>query len=381
MTPVYLDSHATTPVLPEVFEAMKPYFVEHFGNPNSEHAWGWKATAAIAKAKKQIAQLVQCDPSQVFTTGGATESIHWVFMGWSRKNPRGRILTTATEHKATYGASEWAEILGVSTEVLPVHHYGELNLEALEKALNDDNRPTLLSLIHGNNEIGTLNPVAQVSPLKERFPHLMIHLDAAQSVGKVPVDFANWNLDFLSLSGHKLYAPKGSGALIIKDSQSIAPLFLGGGQQQGLRAGTLNVPGIVGLGAASQWCYENLSSERTRLEKLRDHVIQRLTANPRVVLNGHPSERLPHNLNFTFQGLSLDKLLVALPGVAFSASSACSSSSATPSHVLKAIGLETEAIRSTLRFGLSHDSTRETLDGITDKILETLEKDQNWLSS
>ena len=245
MSAIYLDAHATTPVHPVVFEAMTPYFCTHFGNASSDHRWGWKATAAVGVAKKQISQLVDCQPAQVFTTSGATESIHWVIMGWVKKNPGGKVITTASEHKATFGACDWAKTMGADVVVIGTDSSGQVLLDELAKHLSD--RPTLVSFIHGNNEIGTLNPVKKIVELCRQYPQTKVHVDGAQSVGKSPVSFADWDVDYLSFSGHKLYAPKGIGALIIKDNQSLEPLFLGGGQQMGMRAGTLNVPSIVVL--------------------------------------------------------------------------------------------------------------------------------------
>jgi len=367
---VYLDAHATTPVHPKVYEAMSPYFCTHFGNASSEHSWGWKATMAVNTAKTQIASLLDCQASQVFTTSGATESIHWVVMGWARKNPKGTILTSATEHKATYGALDWATHLGLEVKVLPVTPSGQIDLVELSAHIKDG--PTLVTLIHGNNEIGSLNPIAEIAELVSDKDHVQFHVDAAQSVGKIPLSFKDLGLDYLSFSGHKLYAPKGIGALLVKDLKSLSPLFLGGEQQGGMRAGTLNVPSIVGLGAACEWCGSHIEEESSRLMTMRDKMISALLENPRVKLNGHPLKRLPHNINITLQNLSMDRLLLGLPGVAFSASSACSSGTGTPSHVLSAIGLTPEDIRSTVRFGLSFETTEEQVLEITGKIKELL---------
>lgn len=375
---IYLDYHATTPVLPQVLEAMQPYFCNHFGNANSNHAWGWKAELAVSKASKQVADLVGAKPSQVYFTSGATESIHWALMGWSKKHPGGTILTSATEHKATFGACEWAEVLGIKTKILPVDPFGKLNIDELKKHLGKG--PTLLSIIHGNNEIGTINDIKELSELIHQHENSFIHVDAAQSVGKIPLHFQNLNLDFLSFSGHKLYAPKGVGALVIKDKDSLDPLFMGGGQQRGMRAGTSNIPSIVGMGAACQWCNENLENEMKRLQELRDFMIDQLLSTGKVKLNGHPTDRLPYNMNFTFNNLTIDQVILKLPKVGFSSSSACTSSSPQASHVLLAIGLSKEDTQKTMRFGIGHLTTKEELEQVIEKILKCLDERENFLS-
>ena len=376
---IYLDYHATTPVLPEVLEAMSPYFCDHFGNANSNHAWGWKAQMAMAKASKQVADLVGSKASQVYFTSGATESIHWCLIGWTQKNPGGLILTTETEHKATYGACDWAKSLGAEVKILPVTEYGQIQVEALKNELGQD-RPTLLSIIHGNNEIGTLNPIKELTELIHQYENSYIHVDAAQSVGKLPINFKELDVDFLSFSGHKLYAPKGIGAIVIKEKDSLNPLFVGGGQQRGMRAGTSNIPSIVGLGVACQWCRENMDEEYERLKGLRDTMIKKLISTGRVKLNGHPTERLPYNVNFTFEGITLDQLMLKMPKVAFSSSSACSSDSGAPSHVLKAIGLTNEEAGRSVRFGIGHGTTNEEIQYIHDQILKLFSETESFLS-
>ena len=369
--PIYLDYQATTPVLPQVAEAMAPYFTEHFGNANSSHQWGWKAEMAVNKATKAVADLLGAKPSQVFFTSGATESIHWAVVGWARKNPTGKVLISATEHKASFGALEWAGELGLKTEILPVDSFGLLDMEALKQEL-DEGLPTLLSVIYGNNEIGTLNPVQQICALKQDYPKFRVHLDAAQCVGKLAINFNELGADYLSLSGHKVYGPKGVGALLIQDQGSLANMFSGGGQQKGLRAGTLDVPSIVGLGTACAWALENMESEPQRLQELRDYVIEKLTSTGMVELNGHPTQRLPNNVSFTFKNLSVDKLLVKLPKVGFSSSSACTSGQVAESHVLKAIGKAPDEGRRTVRFGLGVDTTKEHMDYVADTLIAAM---------
>jgi len=364
---IYLDAHATTPVLPVVFEAMEPYFCTHFGNASSEHPWGWKATGAVTKAKAQMAELLDCSPSNLFITSGATESIHWVLMGWTQAHSNGHIITSNVEHKATYGAGKWAQRLGAQWSTVPVETNGAVTLAAI-KSIIKEGVPNLITLIHGNNEIGTLNPIQEICDYFATKDNVQIHLDCAQTVGKIPISFEKLGADFISFSGHKLYAPKGIGALLIKEPKSLPPLFLGGGQQSGRRAGTLNVPAIVGLGTACHWCHTNMASEAQRLTDLRDLVITQLTSMEGVNLNGDPVYRLPHNINLTFKKVSMDRLLLGLPGIGFSGSSACSSGSGEPSHVLSAIGLTPADTRSTIRFGLGHSTTLEQVQEVIEKI-------------
>jgi cysteine desulfurase len=376
---IYLDYHATTPVLPEVLEAMSPFFVNHFGNANSTHQWGWKAEMALMKSSKQVADLVKAKASQVYFTSGATESLHWAIVGWARKNKKGRILTTSTEHKATYGACDWAKELGLDIVILDVNQYGQVNLEQLEEELKDS-RPTLFSFIYGNNEIGTLNPINEISALKKKYKNLMIHTDAAQCVAKVPINFTELDVDYLSFSGHKLYGPKGIGVLLIKDPDTILPLFCGGGQQRGMRAGTIDVPSVVGLGVACEWAQINMEKECLRLKTLRDQTISKLMETQLVKLNGHPTERLPNNLNFTFSNITMDKLLLKLPKVGFSASSACSSGDTKISHVLKAIGRTDQEARQSIRLGMGYGTTVEDMEFVGNKIIEVLNEAKNFHS-
>lgn len=368
---IYLDYHATTPVLPEVLEAMSPYFCNHFGNANSTHQWGWKAEMALSKSSKQVADLLGVKASQVYFTSGATESLHWVIVGWARQNKGGKVITTATEHKATYGACEWASELGLETKVLDVDEYGRVKPCELEKELNED-QPTLFSFIYGNNEVGTINPAKEICQLKDKFPKLSVHADGAQTVGKLAIDFTGLNLDYLSLSGHKIYAPKGVGALLIRDSHTLSPLFAGGGQQKGMRAGTMDVPSIVGLGVACQWARDNMIHEQKRLIEMRDFMIASLISTDEVSLNGHPSERLPNNVNVTFKSLTIDKLLLKMPKVGFSSSSACSSGATSVSHVLKALGRSDDEAKRSIRLGMGYGTTWDEIKYVQTKIQEAL---------
>ena len=275
---IYLDHHATTPVDPIVFEAMKPYFVEVFGNAmSSQHSFGWAAKAAVEKAREQVAQLIGAEAREIVFTSGATESIHLAILGLLQTHPHpSHIITSNVEHKCTLEVANYAQSLGHELTILEADKFGQVHSGDILKALKPNT--VLVSLIHGNNEIGSLNPVAEIGQaLRER--KVLFHIDAAQTVGKVPIDVVKSNIDLLSMSSHKLYGPKGVGALFVRQTQPrvrLTPVLRGGGQEKGLRGGTHNVPGIVGLGAACLLCSQLMPSESARLSELRDHMIQAL---------------------------------------------------------------------------------------------------------
>jgi len=369
----YLDYHATTPALAEVTAAMQPYHSENFGNPASQHAWGWKADLAVNKARTQVSQLLKCDLKNVVFTSGATESIHLAVLGWllaQEKASDCHIFTSAIEHKASLGACDTAQRLGAHTEVLPVNKFGQLEAETLLKALKK-NKKNFVTLIHGHNEIGTLNNVAMFAKLAKE-QNFVFHVDAAQSAGKIDINLQQTPIDLLSLSGHKMYGPKGIGALFIRDHSLIRPLFCGGGQEFGMRAGTLNVPAIVGFGQACQWALEHREGETARLRGLRDLFFELVSQSEKISINGHRDERLPHNINITIQNCSSDRLQDALESVAFSAGSACRSGSAAnePSHVLMGLGLPIDASTATVRFGLGLQSNEEHIRWLAQCILK-----------
>ena len=387
---IYLDHHATTPVHPRALEAMLPYFSEQFGNPMSgSHAWGWEASTAVEKARARVAALLGAEPREIVFTSGATESLHLAILGLLKERGEpSHIITAATEHKATLEVCRRAQREGHAISVLGVDGYGHIDLEDIRRAIRPDT--ALITLLHGNNEIGTLHPIAQIGALA-REHGIPFHVDAAQTAGRHPIDVRAMNIDLLSLSAHKLYGPKGTGALFIRQSPlpriHLLPYLVGGGQELGLRGGTHNVPGIVGLGAACEIAGQSMADEQARLIKLRDRMISRLTmALDEVVLNGDPSERLCNNVNITINGISPDRILVALPDVAFSSGSACSSASAEGSHVLYAIsGTGTtrgnsaapgtrgspprSSMTATLRFGLGLSTTQDEIDSVTDRLI------------
>ncbi len=374
--PIYLDHHATTPVDPDVLAAMLPYFSEHFGNAMSgNHAYGWTAAVAVQKARKQVANLIGADAGEIVFTSGATESVHLAILGLlEERGGKSHVITAATEHKCVLGACEGARKLGHDVTVLGVNSMGQIDLGDLERAIRPDT--ALVSLMHANNEIGTLHPVARVGEIAKA-RGIAFHVDAAQTTGRLPIDVRAMHIDLLSLSGHKFYAPKGVGALFMRQTPPrlrLAPRIDGGEQERGLRAGTHNVPGIVGLGAAAEKALSAMPVESERLRLLRDRMIERLTEEiPGTVLNGHPTERLCNNVHLTVRGVTGDQLF-ALHGIAFSSGSACSSGSAEASHVLTAIGAVPDRSSSAIRFGLGRMTTAAEVDAACERLIEIARK-------
>jgi cysteine desulfurase len=375
-TPMYFDNHATTPVDPQVLEAMLPYLKEHFGNPeSSQHPFGWKAKSAVESARKQVAALINAEPGEIVFTSGATESIHLAILGFLEEQPAGRhIITATTEHKATLEVCARAQKLGHECTVLAVDAMGRITVDQVKAAI----RPTtaIVSLMHANNEIGTLHPITEIGAmLKEQ--GITFHVDAAQTPGRTPIDVRAMNIDLLSISAHKLYGPKGVGALFVRRSTPkvpLAPYIVGGGQERGLRGGTHNVPGIVGLGVACQIATEKMNEECPRLLALRNRIIEAVTHRcPNVLLNGDPENRLCNNVNFSIRGVAPDSLLMGLGSVAYSSGSACSSG--TGSHVIKALGQDTsDPLMTTVRLGLGRFNTEAEVETLIEKLIQTIEK-------
>ncbi|MGH9160339.1 MAG: cysteine desulfurase family protein [Vicinamibacteraceae bacterium] len=365
--PIYLDYHATTPVDRRVLEAMRPYFIEIFGNPSSSsHVFGWQASAAVEQARRQVAEGLDADAEEIVFTSGATESNNLAIRGVARVcRARGRhILTAATEHKSVLNTCLSLEEDGFRVTVLPVDGEGRVSLDAVREALADDT--ILVTIMHANNEIGTIQDIGPIGALcRER--GVLFHTDATQSIGKLPFSVRDLNVDLLSLSAHKLYGPKGGGALFVRRSVECAPLITGGGHEGGLRSGTLNVPCIVGLAKAVEVATESLREEEARTREWRDDLWRALRESiASVRVNGpDPLERresrLPNNLNISVPGAEGEALVAALDQVAVSTSSACTSASGEGSYVLKAIGREAEGTTH-LRFGLGRPTTREEIE-------------------
>ena len=381
--PIYMDNHATTPVNPAVFEAMRPYFMEKFGNASSaQHSFGWTAKTAIEKARQQISELIQCKSDEIIFTSGATESNNMVILGTQilhqEKHENCHIVTSNVEHSSVLAAAREAERRGASVTFVKADKNGQVSLEKVQRAVRPDTR--LISIIFANNEIGTINPISQIGQFA-RSKDISFHTDAVQAVGKVPVDVNEMNVDFLSLSAHKIYGPKGVGALYRRTGMACAPLFFGGSQESGLRSGTMNVPGAVGLGEACEIALQNMPTDTPRITKMRDQMVNEITeALEGVFVNGHPTQRLPNNVSLSFENVAPDHLLLGLKDVACSSGSACSGTSGH-SHVLQAIGRDPNVARSTLRLGLCHFTTQEEVDYVIQKIIEVVNKSRSISAS
>jgi cysteine desulfurase len=371
--PIYLDHHATTPVDPRVVEAMLPFFSERFGNASSRHhAFGWVARDAVAAARRQVAELIGADPREICFTSGATESDNLAIRGVVAADSRRplHVVTMTTEHHAVLDPCRRLEGEGVEVSRVAPRPDGLCDPAAVERALRPHTR--LVSVMAANNEIGVLQPMPRIAELTQ--PRgIVLHTDAAQAVGKVAVDVDALGVDLLSLTAHKMCGPKGIGALYVRRRRprlAIEPLVDGGGHEQGLRSGTLNVPGIVGFGAAAALCRAELDADGDRVGRLRDRLLAGLRDRlGGVSVNGSLAARLPHNLNVSFEGVEGESLLVGLDDVAVSSGAACTSVNPEPSHVLKEIGVSDELARASIRFGLGRTTTEDDVDYALDKVV------------
>ncbi|MDR5682841.1 MAG: cysteine desulfurase family protein [Armatimonadota bacterium] len=360
---IYLDHGATTPTDPRVVEAMRPYFGEAFGNASSLHAFGQEARAAVDRARALLARALGARPADVVFTSGATEADNWAVIGCALANEdRGRhIVVSAIEHHAVLEPARWLGERGWEITVLPVDRHGRVDPDEVRRAVRDDT--VLVSVMHSNNEIGTLQPVAEIARVaKER--GALVHTDATQSFGAIPIDVDDLGVDLLSASAHKRYGPKGVGLLYVRKGTRIAPLLRGGSQERGRRAGTQNVPDIVGFARAIEIALDERGVEQARIAALRDRLVAGLSEIEAMTYNGHPTERLPNNANVSFLGTESESVLMALDmrGIAASSGSACTSGSLEPSHVLTAIGLAPEVAVGTVRFTLGRWTTAEEVD-------------------
>ena len=374
--PIYLDNNATTRTDPRVVEAMLPYFAEVYGNAASRaHSFGWAAEEAVARARAQVASLIGADPREIIWTSGATESDNLALKGvMERYSDKGdHLVTVTTEHKAVLDAAKHLEGTGHRVTYLGVDRQGLVDLDALEDALTE--RTVLVSVMMGSNEIGTLQPVAEIGALC-RARGILFHTDATQCIGKMPVNVQDLPIDLMSLTAHKMHGPKGVGALYVRRRAPRVRLSAqmdGGGHEQGMRSGTLNVPGIVGFGKAAEICQNELSWEQEHLTRLRDRLVRGVLGTIEgTALNGHPTERLPHNASIAFEGVEGDALVTAFPEVALSTGSACSSESLEPSYVLRALGLGDARAHSSVRFGVSRFTTDEEIDYVLDRLPEAV---------
>lgn len=384
-TPVYMDNHATTRVDPRVVEAMLPFFSDSFGNPgSSNHPFGWTAKDAVDAARKSIATAIGARPKEIVFTSGATESNNLAIHGIaSRNRSKGKhIVSVVTEHPAVLEPLDKLSRAGYEVTLLPVAQAGDdraglISADQVEAAIRDDT--VLVSVMAANNEIGAIQPLAEVGRVCRR-RGVWLHTDATQAVGRVPIDVGSLGVDLMSFSAHKIYGPKGVGALYVnrrKRPVRLEPLIAGGGQEQGLRAGTLNVPGIVGLARALELCVEEMPGETKRLRTLRDRLYRGLTAElSGVTLNGPalspPEFRLPGNLNLSFAYVEGESLLLSMQDLAVSSGSACSSSHPEPSHVLESLGLAEDVTRSSIRFGLGRFNTTEEVDFAVELVVRTV---------
>ncbi len=377
--PIYMDNHATTPVDPRVVEAMLPYFTEKFGNAASRnHSFGWEAEEAVDKARNQIATLINAKPKEIIFTSGATESDNLAIKGVLEfyKDKGNHIVTCVTEHKAVLDSCRALERAGRATVTyLPVDRYGMVNPDDVRRAITD--KTVLITIMYANNEIGTIHPIAEIGRIaKEK--GVIFHCDAVQAVGKIPVDVERDGIDLLSLSAHKIYGPKGVGALYVRSKGPrvrITAQMDGGGHERGMRSGTLNVAGIVGLGKACEIARAEMRDEAVRLTQLRNKlqagIFERLDD---VFLNGHPTERLPGNLNLSFAYVEGESLLMGISDVAVSSGSACTSATLEPSYVIRALGTDDELAHSSIRFGLGRFNSEEEVDYVTDRVCSEVKR-------
>ena len=372
--PVYLDNNSTTCVDQRVFDEMKPYFTEIYGNAASKtHEFGWKAGNAVEFAREKIAGLIGAGHKEIIFTSGATESINLALKGAAEiyRSKKDHIITTTVEHKAVLDTCRTLEQKGFKVTYLKADNYGLIDPDKLMDSINDST--LLVSVIHANNEIGTINPVAEIGKIcKSR--NILFHIDAAQSAGKIPVDVNDDNIDLMSFSAHKMNGPKGVGALYIRSKNPRIILNAqidGGGHERGFRSGTLNVPAIVGFGKAYEIAGNEMASESKRISELRDKLFSGITtAIDEVYLNGHPEKRLANNLNLSFAFADAESLMASMKEIAVSSGSACSSASVEPSHVLKAIGVNEDLIHCSIRFGLGRFTTEEEIDFTINKVIE-----------
>lgn len=377
--PVYLDYHATTPVDRRVLERMLPYFTETFGNPaSSTHQWGWRAQEAVEQARREVAGLIGASPREIYFTSGATESNNLALQGvWAAMDAsRRHVVVSAIEHKSVLEGAERLGTHGGQVTVAPIGRDGVIDLKALAPHVGP--QTALVSVMAANNEIGVVQPLAEIGAMT-RAAGALFHVDAAQAAGKIPIDVAAMQIDLLSLTGHKMYGPKGCGAIYVRKQTKIDPLIVGGGQERGMRSGTLNVPGIVGLGAACAICKAEMDEEGHRLARLRDKLLAGLTQQLEgVVVNGSMDHRLPHNLHVTFNGVDGESLLVAISDIAVSSGSACASATGTASHVMRAL-LGSDAVPpASIRFGLGRPTTDEEIEYTIEKfvtVVKHLRKD------
>ncbi len=374
--PIYLDNHATTPVDKRVVDAMIPYFTEHFGNPSSiNHQYGWEAEAAVKQTRDILAKTINASPEEIIFTSGATEANNLAIKGVAEAYfQKGQhIITVVTEHNAVLDPCKYLETLGFEITILPVKKDGLINLEELEKAIQPDT--ILVSVMAANNEIGVIQPLAEIGKIcHER--NIIFHTDAAQAIGKIPLDVQTSQIDLMSLTAHKVYGPKGIGALYVRRRNprvKLAAQQHGGGHERGMRSGTLYTPQIVGFGKAVEIANSEQEQENRRLTQLRNQLWEPLSKIEGIHINGHPTQRLPGNLNISIEGVDGAALLLGLQSImAVSSGSACSSTTTTPSHVLTALGHSEKLAYASIRFGIGRFNTAEEIDTVAQQVISTV---------
>ncbi|XP_045931904.1 cysteine desulfurase, mitochondrial [Micropterus dolomieu] len=375
--PLYMDFQATTPMDPRVLDAMLPYQVNYYGNPHSRtHAYGWESESAMEKARKQVADLIGADPREIIFTSGATESNNMAIKGVGRfyQSKKRHVITTQTEHKCVLDSCRILEAEGFNITYLPVQTNGLVDLELLEASIRPDT--SLLSVMTINNEIGVKQPISEIGQIC-RSKGVFFHTDAAQAVGKIPINVTDWKVDLMSISGHKIYGPKGVGALYVRRRPRVRmePLQSGGGQERGLRSGTVPTPLAVGLGAACNIAQQEMEYDHQRVSMLANRLIQKIMAGiPDVVMNGDPQQRYPGCINLSFAYVEGESLLMALKDVALSSGSACTSASLEPSYVLRAIGADEDLAHSSIRFGIGRFTTVDEVDYTAEKCIQQVSR-------
>ena len=374
--PIYLDNHATTPCDPRVVQAMLPYFTEVFGNAASRnHAFGWQAEEGVENARAAIAKLIGATPKEIIFTSGATESNNLAIKGVAEmyREKGNHIITEATEHKAVLDTCKRLEKYGYEVTYLPVQKDGRIDLDDLRKAITP--KTILISIMYANNEIGVIQPVSEIGAIA-REKGVFFHTDGVQAAGKIPVDVQKDNIDMISLTAHKMYGPKGVGALYVRRRNprvQLSAILDGGGHERGMRSGTLNVTGIVGFGKASEICMNEMPVESVRMMKLRDRLKDNILSQlDEVYINGSMTHRLPHNINMSFAFVEGESMLMGINDIAVSSGSACTSATLEPSYVLKALGVGEDLAHTSIRFGIGRFNTEEEIDYVTGRVVETV---------
>jgi cysteine desulfurase len=376
--PVYMDNHATTPVDPRVLDAMMPYFTEKFGNAASRnHSFGWEGEEGVENARAQVAKLINASPKEIIFTSGATESNNLAIKGVAEmyREKGNHIITQVTEHKAVLDTCKRLEKYGYEVTYLPVEKDGRINLDDLRRAITP--KTILISIMYANNEIGVIQPIEEIGKIaKEK--GVFFHVDGVQAAGKIPIDVQRDGIDLLSISAHKLYGPKGVGALYVRRKNprvQLSAIIDGGGHERGMRSGTLNVTGIVGLGKACEICQQEMAAETKKLSGLRDRLKNAIMSQlDECFINGSMEHRLPHNINISFAFVEGESLLMGINDIAVSSGSACTSATLEPSYVLKALGVGEDLAHTSIRFGLGRFNTEEEVDYVVSRVAETVNR-------